>query len=876
LIIPSCHATPSAEPAAKRQASLYDEVYPPELRNAEEAQITERRELNRIHPSDAPRVGVALSGGGIRSATFCLGVFQALAREGLIGKIDLLSTVSGGGYFGSFLGALFQRERPYGAKTVEAKLTDPHSWPVRWLRENGRYMSPNGSGDSWLAAAVMLRNWAAVHVVLLTFVLMLLTGASLCRTGMWQLSAFYTHASGAPGYEAYLARHWFLGIWWSPFVSLPLVAFLGWMVPCGSLYWLTQSDLLMKGLTAISRRFAKGAEKLSEAEVIGHVREALSRGLTVGTIFTGVLFAIASVDSLGQTIYAYWCIGESSFPSLWAGISAAGIATWGLAQKAFEWLEKLPKRRAVQLPFNLMALLAALLWVLLILVGLSFVAHGMAWRWELESSALKVGSQQLLHMEGWRSLLYAFGITLLLSVWFSRDFGFVNLSSQQQLYAARLKRAYLGASNPQRHESQKFSITAPIKGDEIAFRDYHPQSYGGPLHLINITVNETFSGKSQVEQRDRKGLPLAIGPSGLSVGAKDHALWGPTRNEITPILHTGEGRFHALHSVKPANFGNSHEVEQLALGNWVAISGAAFTTGLGARTSIGMSLLLGLANVRLGYWWDSHLPQQHRAYRTRPNLAGGLGELCGIILPVQSCLLSEFLARFHGPARRHWYLSDGGHFENTACYELIRRRVPFIICSDAGRDTQYVFEDIANLVRKARIDFNAEIEFIRRQSDTDMARHGSAYPLPSLEELVHPQLLNILGQPEDFRPVPGARTDEPKNNSGGQPPYSRRHALLARAHFLDTHEFSYILFLKPSLTGDEPTDILQYQKSQPDFPQESTMDQYFDEAQWESYRKLGELIGSAVFAEPAGRRNEGAPSWSPRELRAPHVSMARS
>ena len=76
---------PAAEPAVKPQTSLYDEVYPPELRKAEAEQIVARRKQNDIDPPDAPRVGMALSGGGIRSATFCLGVFQALAREKLIG-----------------------------------------------------------------------------------------------------------------------------------------------------------------------------------------------------------------------------------------------------------------------------------------------------------------------------------------------------------------------------------------------------------------------------------------------------------------------------------------------------------------------------------------------------------------------------------------------------------------------------------------------------------------------------------------------------------------------------------------------------------------------------------------------------------------------
>src|ERR1700735_579509 len=50
-------------------------------------------------------VGVAFSGGGIRSATFNLGVLQALAELKLLHRVDYLSTVSGGGYIGGWLAA---------------------------------------------------------------------------------------------------------------------------------------------------------------------------------------------------------------------------------------------------------------------------------------------------------------------------------------------------------------------------------------------------------------------------------------------------------------------------------------------------------------------------------------------------------------------------------------------------------------------------------------------------------------------------------------------------------------------------------------------------------------------------------------------------
>src|SRR4029077_16193392 len=56
-------------------------------------------------PDTEPLGALCLSGGGIRSASFGLGVLQGLARFGLLGKFHYLSTVSGGGYIGSWLSA---------------------------------------------------------------------------------------------------------------------------------------------------------------------------------------------------------------------------------------------------------------------------------------------------------------------------------------------------------------------------------------------------------------------------------------------------------------------------------------------------------------------------------------------------------------------------------------------------------------------------------------------------------------------------------------------------------------------------------------------------------------------------------------------------
>ena len=192
-----------------------------------------------------PVVGVAFSGGGIRSATFVLGFCQGLAqligddkKPGLLRRVDVMSTVSGGGYFGAFLGALFTRQKARGE--VEARLNDSFSRPVQWLRENGRYLAPNGSGDSLLAASVVLRNWTAVTVVMSTAVLTLLTTAHLGRIGARSLLERYAEGTpvGRLVAEAVSVAAPRFAIYWSAYIFPAAIVFTFVVVPLGWAYWL--------------------------------------------------------------------------------------------------------------------------------------------------------------------------------------------------------------------------------------------------------------------------------------------------------------------------------------------------------------------------------------------------------------------------------------------------------------------------------------------------------------------------------------------------------------------------------------------------------------------------------------------------------------
>ncbi|HSW23200.1 MAG TPA: patatin-like phospholipase family protein, partial [Burkholderiaceae bacterium] len=133
-----------------------------------------------VPPANGQRIwGLALSGGGIRSATFCLGLLKALAQQKLLLRFDLLSTVSGGGYVGATLGRLLSRAASAAdVKKVVAAFGDADGrWFTWWLRANGRYLIPRGAKDTTFAIALYLRNLTGVHFEL--GLLALLLGVAL-------------------------------------------------------------------------------------------------------------------------------------------------------------------------------------------------------------------------------------------------------------------------------------------------------------------------------------------------------------------------------------------------------------------------------------------------------------------------------------------------------------------------------------------------------------------------------------------------------------------------------------------------------------------------------------------------------------------------
>lgn len=152
--------------------------------------------------------GLAISGGGIRSATFGLGVLQAFAVANFLPKFDYLSTVSGGGYIGAWFATWISRA---GWKEVLAKLKpvqfhhsesgtkfEPDPEPIRHLRRYSNYLAPRiglFSLDSWVLVSIYVRNLLLNQLVL---ALVLLSLFLLGRALVELFTTVYTHSSLEP------------------------------------------------------------------------------------------------------------------------------------------------------------------------------------------------------------------------------------------------------------------------------------------------------------------------------------------------------------------------------------------------------------------------------------------------------------------------------------------------------------------------------------------------------------------------------------------------------------------------------------------------------------------------------------------------------
>jgi hypothetical protein len=851
--------------------------------------------------SENPKpIGLAFSGGGIRSATISLGLTQLLVRRNRFSAFDYVSTASGGGYFGSFLRSLFLPQSAKGRQSSEEDKIPDHEIgeqfffahsvlgagprkgdvpgslpsdcdvgeseeapkgernPIWWLRENGRYLAPNGATDFLMALSYIARNWSAtLYVIALAMVGFFVAVQAVLygyfdTYGLWGSYANYG-ASGAL----------------SPLLIIPIaLALLSMGIGVG--YWMTEgmrydpaSDararrdfwrtwIVVAIAFAISVYFLITPDMALVKWIYGWLRPFVPFMPDVQSQFVPVSSMPAMANALfwagaailgmaaGSSLLAFIIDGRKDNPTSpvrrrltrWSTV-LNHAALWCAAIAAIDTVAL--KLRADQLGWSPTDGLGGL-WTLAIYPAIAFLIKKLpewfsggkggisGWIGKharsvavlggcLLYASLAVFADLAVHMAlwtgpAWSAAMAADGATFVLFaiivaalvVMTGVSSGFANLSSLHALYTSRLTRAYLGASNRDRMR-KTIEISDGHPKDFIDAQLYSEADLPAPMHLINLTLNQT-RGANQLVRRDRKGQRFTVGPDGICVDGAPNA-WS------------------AL---------NEEGAERFSVGQLAAISGAAASSAMGRQTSLGAALGLTFANVRLGYWWDRG---QKRLVTGDEGNAPQPPAIWYRPFETFIYLFNEMTSRF-SLDYRHYYLSDGGHSENSGALELLRRRCKFMLVCDNGQDENFLFADLEIFIRTARIDLGFEIHECNEDDTVEYVGQRAARHF--------------------FNTVDGDWRAQARESGG------RQFALLLSARLIcdkkpggsgdDDDDFTaYIVWVKPRIFAGISTDIASYATQNPPFPHQTTIDQFFDEAQWESYRRLGYEMASCLFAD---------------------------
>jgi hypothetical protein len=340
----------------------------------------------------------------------------------------------------------------------------------------------------------------------------------------------------------------------------------------------------------------------------------------------------------------------------------------------------------------------------------------------------------------------------------------INEFGLNAFYRSRLVRCYLGATRFRANERNPQRFTGFDDADDLKLStlSYTP---AGPLHIINCALN--LGGSSDLALHTRHSAIFTLTP--LHCGSR-YLSRDKHENRILEMGYTPTGIFG----------GNEG---QPTLGQAISVSGAAASPNMGYHTSPVVAFLLTLFDVRLGWWFPN--PSQSGINSSSPGFS-------------LRYLLMEL---FGGADDKSKYLaiSDGGHFENLAAYELVKRQCKVIVISDAECDPDLRFEGLGTLIRVCDVDFDAKIKI-------------------------------------DVRPL------TPK----GEPAWSGSRFAVGTIEYPDGSRGA-LIYLKASMTGDESTSVLQYKSTHPTFPHESTGNQFYKEDQFECYRNLGCDVATKAF-----------------------------
>jgi hypothetical protein len=628
-------------------------------------------------------IGLALSGGGIRSAAFCLGAMQSLDVRGLIAKLDYLSTVSGGGYIGTSMTAAMSAGTT-GKFPFASELRTGEVPGVQHIRDHSNYLFPQGLLNLFGNIAVYLRGILANVLLLLPYLLL-----AAAATIWWIRNANAVTGSSAPfSVTLYV-------------VLLVVILLVGWAL------WR-------------STRWGRGLSDVG-----------------LGARFFGLSLVLILVVAFCEL--QPWVLSRMARPGGLSG--GAGISSWLQALAGFgtvvgflgRFLADILKRATEKPGFMAFATRIA--------IKLAMYVAGAAVPLLLWAAYLKLslwglpdcGTSCAQHAPGWLTglahstpfadgsvfrLYLVAGVVLLVIGWSLN----ANANSLHRLYRDRLSKAFLfdpdqrvvagswrflrrNADRDERKtdadkqgteadktqadaKAERAPLNSDLKPlDDLPVSKLNPDL--APYHLINTALN--IEASKYANRRGRNA---------------DFFIFSPlfTGSEATGYVDT---------SLMPG----------LSAGTAMAVSGAAASSNMGSATIKALVPTLAILNVRLGYWLPNPAkvagaPRKALIWRLFDRLYF-LKELLG--------LLSEDSETI--------YLTDGGHLENLGVYELLRRRCKLIVAIDGEADPDLSFGSLITLERYARIDFGLRIDLpwaaIRDTSlraSAEILKHGGLPP----------------------------------------------------------------------------------------------------------------------------------------------------
>ena len=759
-------------------------------------------DLSHAEPStDHGLVGLAFSGGGIRSASYSLGVAQCLIEKDLFKHVDILSTVSGGGYSGSCLSALMAHGHD-GEKLLTQRQGQEEPPALNHLRNSSNYLVPGGLFNSIRMPSLFLIGVMQTLLLFLPVVVFLvfLTEVFYEVAGLLKLPlpSFTLALMGVLPFVATVflrpllqsrRRDWAqrdrADRWAGASLVIAIVSLFS-MPVLGGLEFLVENDVTTV-FELVSEWFRSHVELGIRSWVFWVIATFVIAVLVVAFVagikrlHSNVLLWICGAlgPLLLLLVYMGGCIcvinsprvnpaQGKAFRTAFADYVATGdvgglqhavdeilvrkqydpnlyeIDSELLEQGVFEGDDlRIVRRPNVKDTWWQRASLLTRLSTLH-QSELTIQPDPLRQRqyWIPELSVLRLHTEWFVYIAA--ALIWLFNYLVIN----------VNRTSLHPFYRDRLSRTFLiSGGNGHDHDDEIESA------DSLRLSELGDEHSSAPYHIINTALN--LQGCRDPQLRQRKTVPFVLS------------------KRFCGSDYTGYCETERIEQID----------QNMDLGTAMAISAAAAGPMMGAKTVRSLTFFLAILNVRLAYWLPNPARVNHSSrldwfIHRNPGLLSLLSEACGVV----------------SNRGRFVNCSDGGHIENLGVYELLRRRCKTIICVDGGADPDFNLFDLTTLQRYAKIDFDAKID------------------------------INVSELLEDEHGV------------------SAKHFAVGQITYLDGQQGT-LIYLKLSYSGDESEYMRFYKRMVPAFPHEPTSDQFFDETKFEVYRALGHHIAQQAFED---------------------------